>query len=41
MTLMPLGPHQYCHLPLGLKDSGAVCQRLVQETLANLGGVVS
>ncbi len=24
-TLMPLGPHQYCHFPLGLKDSGAVC----------------
>ncbi len=28
-------------MPLGLKDSRAVCQWLVQETLADLGGVVS
>ncbi len=35
------GPHQYCHLPLGLKESEAVCEQLVQEALTDPDGVVS
>ncbi len=38
-TLTPLGLRQYRRLPLGLIDSGAVCQKLVYETLADLEGV--
>ncbi len=39
--LTPLGPCQYRQLQLGLKDSGAVCQKIVQEMLAGIDGVVS
>ncbi len=38
-TMMPLGLHQYCCLPLGLTDSGATIQRALEETLAGIEGV--
>ena len=39
-TVTPLGLRQYTRLPMGLKESSSVFQRLVAQTLAGLDGVV-
>ncbi len=40
LTMTPLGPHQYIKMPLGLKDSGAVFQHCIWETLKDCPGSV-
>ena len=40
-TVTPLGLRQYTRLPMGLKESSAVFQRLVAQALAGLQGVVA
>ncbi len=40
LTMTPLGPRQYVKMPLGLKDSGAVFQRAIHETLQDCPGAV-
>ena len=39
-TLTPLGMRRYCRLPMGLKDSASVFQRLIQQALAGAAGVI-
>ncbi len=40
LTMTPLGPCQYIKIPLGLKDSGAVSQRAIHETLQDCPSTV-
>ncbi len=40
LMMMPLGPRQYVKLPLGLKDSRAIFQWAIHETLKDCPGVV-
>ncbi len=40
LTMTPLGPRQYVKMPLGLKDSGAVFQRAIRETLKDCPGSI-
>ncbi len=40
VILGPLGLRQYHRLPLGLIDSGTVCQKLIHETLCEMEGVL-
>ncbi|GFR83578.1 RNA-directed DNA polymerase (Reverse transcriptase) domain containing protein [Elysia marginata] len=40
-TLTHQGLRQYCRLPMGLKDTASVCQRLVSQTLAGCPGTIA
>ncbi len=40
LTMTPLGPRQCIKMPLGLKDSGAVFQRVIHETLQSCPGAI-
>ena len=40
-TLTHQGLRQYTRLPMGLKDSASVCQRLVSQTLAGCPGTIA
>ncbi len=40
LTMTPLGPQQYVKLPLGLKDSGAIFQCVIQQTLQDGPGII-
>ncbi|GFO49294.1 transposon tf2-12 polyprotein [Plakobranchus ocellatus] len=40
-TLTHQGLRQYKRLPMGLKDSASVCQRLVSQTLADCPGTIA
>ncbi len=40
LAMTPLGPRQYMKMPLGLKDSGAIFQWAIRETLKDCPGMI-